>query len=133
MTITQQSGTHRRFYLLPEQYNWPIHLCLAFGAIMSATDPVAVVSILNSLGASSKLTMQITGESLLNDGTAVVLFNLFYYMYNRQREHDDSHGSGIYGNVSCCFNVGGIVGYFLQMAIAGPLLGAFHCQPRVLL
>jgi NhaP-type Na+/H+ or K+/H+ antiporter len=43
---------------------------------MAATDPVAVVALLKSVGASPKLTMQITGEALLNDGTAIVLFNL---------------------------------------------------------
>ena len=50
---------------------------------MPATDPVAVVSMLKEVGASPKLTMQITGEALLNDGVAVVLFMLFWAMYNR--------------------------------------------------
>lgn len=45
-----------------------------FGAIVSATDPVAVVALLKELGASKTLSMLIEGESLLNDGTAMVVF-----------------------------------------------------------
>ena len=44
------------------------------GAMLSATDPVAVVQLLKSLGASPELGTLIEGESLLNDGTAVSLF-----------------------------------------------------------
>ncbi|MDA3778813.1 MAG: cation:proton antiporter [Bacteroidales bacterium] len=57
--------------------NWDWHLALLFAAIVSATDPVAVVSILKEIGASKKLATLIEGESLLNDGTAIVLFLVF--------------------------------------------------------
>ena len=63
---------------------------LAWKMASVATDPVAVVAILNSLGASPRLTMLISGESLLNDGTAIVIFNLFYAMslgLNRQARY----------------------------------------------
>lgn len=53
-------------------WTWPISLM--FGVIISATDPVAVVSILKEVGASKKLATLIEGESLLNDGTAIVIF-----------------------------------------------------------
>ncbi len=56
-------------------WGWPI--ALMFGAVVSATDPVAVVSLLKTLGASKKLGTLIEGESLLNDGTAIVLFMVF--------------------------------------------------------
>ena len=55
-----------------------MYMAWAFGAISSATDPVAVVALLKDLGANPILTMQITGESLLNDGVAVVLFLVFF-------------------------------------------------------
>ena len=48
--------------------------CVLFGAIISATDPVAVVSLLKELGVTKRISTLIEGESLLNDGTALVLF-----------------------------------------------------------
>ncbi len=57
-------------------WTWPI--ALMFGAVISATDPVAVVALLKELGASKKLGTLIEGESLLNDGTAIVLFMVFF-------------------------------------------------------
>ena len=47
---------------------------LMYGSIISATDPVAVVALLNTLGASKRISTMIEGESLLNDGTAMVVF-----------------------------------------------------------
>merc|ERR1719265_1880597 len=61
-------------YVLPYNWDWPI--AMVFGAIMSATDPVAVVALFNTLGVSPRLTMLISGESLLHDGTAMVIFSL---------------------------------------------------------
>jgi Na+:H+ antiporter len=49
---------------------------LVFGALISATDPVAVVALFRTLGAPRRLTMLLDGESLLNDGTAIVFFTL---------------------------------------------------------
>jgi NhaP-type Na+/H+ or K+/H+ antiporter len=59
-------------------WTWPV--ALMFGVIISATDPVAVVSILKEVGASKKLATLIEGESLLNDGTAIVIFMVFFTM-----------------------------------------------------
>merc|ERR1719331_3724673 len=63
-------------YVLPYGFDWST--CIAFGAILSATDPVAVVALFKTLGVSPRLTMLISGESLLNDGSSIVLFTLFY-------------------------------------------------------
>jgi CPA1 family monovalent cation:H+ antiporter len=49
---------------------------LVFGALISATDPVAVVALFRLLGVPKRLAVLVEGESLLNDGTALVLFNL---------------------------------------------------------
>ena len=54
--------------------------CLLFGAINSATDPVAVVALLKELGVSKRISTLIEGESLLNDGTALVLFIALQYI-----------------------------------------------------
>ena len=50
------------------------YMGLLFGTIVSATDPVAVVSVLKTVGASKYLSITIEGESLMNDGVAVVAF-----------------------------------------------------------
>ena len=47
-----------------------------FGSLIAATDPVAVVSLFRSLGVPHRLQLLLEGESLLNDGTAIVVFNL---------------------------------------------------------
>ena len=49
---------------------------LVFGALIAATDPVAVVALFRALGAPKSLTVLVEGESLLNDGTAIVVFNV---------------------------------------------------------
>ncbi|XP_014507728.1 sodium/hydrogen exchanger 7 isoform X3 [Vigna radiata var. radiata] len=61
-------------------YNWGWKTSLLLGGLLSATDPVAVVALLKDLGASKKLSTIIEGESLMNDGTAIVVYTLFYRM-----------------------------------------------------
>ena len=51
-------------------------LALVFGALISATDPVAVVALFRTLGVPKRLSVLIEGESLFNDGTAIVLFKV---------------------------------------------------------
>jgi len=68
---TMLTGTMAR-YVLPYNWDWPIALNL--GAMLSATDPVAVMAICKSLGVSERLTMLVAGESLLNDGVAIMIF-----------------------------------------------------------
>jgi len=49
---------------------------LVFGAIIYATDPIAVVAIFKSLGVPKRLSVLLDSESLLNDGVAIVFFTL---------------------------------------------------------
>lgn len=63
------------FYSLP--FVWlsiPFLVCLLFWVLISATDPVAVLSIFKTLWAPRRLTMLFEGESLFNDGTSVAMF-----------------------------------------------------------
>ncbi|MGH9420922.1 MAG: cation:proton antiporter, partial [Thermoanaerobaculia bacterium] len=55
---------------------------LVFGALISATDPIAVVAIFHHLGAFRRLTVLLEGESLLNDGTAIVFFSLSLALFS---------------------------------------------------
>ncbi|MCF8345997.1 MAG: cation:proton antiporter [Bacteroidales bacterium] len=84
---------------------WGWAYALMFGAVASATDPVAVVALLKELGASRKLGTLIEGESMLNDGTAIVLFMLFFTVV-----------SGGSADTSP-------VGEFLKVAVGGVLVG----------
>ena len=51
-------------------------IALVFGALISATDPVAVVALFKELGAPNRLNVLVEGESLLNDATAIVAFSI---------------------------------------------------------
>lgn len=53
-----------------------IQTALVFGALVSATDPVAVVALFRRLGVPRRLQVLLEGESLFNDGTAIVMFNV---------------------------------------------------------
>lgn len=92
------------YYVLPYGWGWPISL--VFGSILAATDPVAVVALFNTLGVSPRLTMLISGESLLNDGTAIVVFALMLKIA-----------------LGATVGAWGIVGFFGQMTLVAILWG----------
>ena len=64
--------------VVPEFGGWNWTFALMFGALISATDPVAVVALLKELNTSKRFSTLVDGESLLNDGTGIVLFMLFF-------------------------------------------------------
>lgn len=65
------------FYILPFLgIHLPFIYCLLFGALISPTDPVAVLSILKQANVSKGLETKVAGESLFNDGMAVVVFTV---------------------------------------------------------
>lgn len=91
-------------YVFP--YGWTDVECATFASILAATDPVAVVAVLKELGASRVLTMQIAGESLLNDGVAIVVWSVF---------HQFMLGDDL--------TAGDIILMFLRLAAGGLLFG----------
>ncbi len=56
----------------------PVLVALLFGSIISATDPISVLAIFRDLKVDKRLSLIMEGESLLNDGTAVVLFGIVF-------------------------------------------------------
>ncbi|CAM3236295.1 cation:proton antiporter [Shewanella violacea] len=90
-------------------WHWSVGTALMFGAIVSATDPVAVVSLLKELCSRARLQTLIEGESLLNDGTAIVLFTLFL-------------GLATQAQVELSFMH--VVGEFTRVVSVGVLVGA---------
>lgn len=99
--------------------NWA--LAFMFGSVISATDPVAVVALLKELGASKKLGTLIEGESLLNDGTAIVLFMVFFLGISG--EATDTNGFVEFLRVS----FGGIgIGLFVGWIVLRWIKGVFN-------
>ncbi|WP_345241308.1 cation:proton antiporter [Pontibacillus salipaludis] len=88
----------------------PIVVAFTFAALMSATDPISVISIFKDLGVPEKMSTIMEGESLFNDGIAVVLFKISsIYLLTYMDMGAAGVGSGVF--------------LFLKFAIGGALVG----------
>lgn len=99
------------FFLLFSLFGIPIPFiyCLLFGSLISPTDPIAVLAILKRAGVPESLEIKIAGESLFNDGVAVVLFTSIMQVAMSTNGQVD---------------MGGITLLFLKEAVGGAILGA---------
>ena len=84
---------------------------MLFGALISATDPVAVIALFKELGAPERLTVLVEGESLLNDATAIVVFGILLAV-------------AVGGETLSWSNADTIVIEFVRVFIGGALVGA---------
>lgn len=88
-------------------FNLNLIYCLLFGALISPTDPIAVLAIVKKLNAPARISTQIEGESLFNDGFGLVIFVTMYTV--------------AFGNEVPTF--GTVSSLFLQEAIGGIVYG----------
>lgn len=104
---------------------------LLFGALISATDPVAVVAIFKELGAPKRLALLVEGESLFNDGTAIVIFGIILSLFTSAESASwaDNFLSGS-GQFLVVFLGGVSTGFVLAYAVSW-ILGHIHMNPPV--
>jgi CPA1 family monovalent cation:H+ antiporter len=99
----------------------PLGSALLFGALISATDPVAVIALFKELGAPKRLTILVEGESLFNDATAIVLFRLILMVLAGGMLEAGTLGRGVLEFVVVFVGglvVGVIIGYLMIRTIA---------------
>lgn len=97
---------------------WPVEAALVLGALISATDPIAVIALLREAGAKGRLRLLIEAESLVNDGTAAVLFTAILAW----AAHDPAEGGPFSAALAFVTIAGGGVLVGLAVGFLGTLL-----------
>ncbi|KAH9248559.1 hypothetical protein BASA81_013743 [Batrachochytrium salamandrivorans] len=79
-------------YIMPSRPAFDFYLAMAFGGMLSTTDPVAIIICVNELAAPKRLATVVGGESLLNDGVSIIIVELFLELRNLgEGESVDAH------------------------------------------
>lgn len=109
--------------------DFSLMVALLLGAILSATDPVAVISIFKQLGVPERLTVLVEGESLFNDATSLVLATLLIGMLAAGGFSGEVALAGVL-DFFMVFAGGVLVGWLLAV-ITGYALGAIESDPGI--
>jgi CPA1 family monovalent cation:H+ antiporter len=109
--------------------SFDLMIALLLGAILSATDPVAVVAIFKQLGVPERLTILLEGESLFNDATSLVLATILIGILTSGLFSSMVVMAGV-GEFFLVFLGGILVGWLLAV-IAGYTLGAIKSDPAI--
>ncbi len=94
---------------------------LLFGALISATDPVAVIALFKEIGAPKRLGILVEGESLFNDAAAIVLFKIILAVLIAGAFGAETVGRGVLDFIVVFGGgvlVGGLIGYLMIRSIA---------------
>jgi len=95
------------FFLPLVWFQIPFLVCLLFGSLISATDPIAVLATFKSVGAPRRLSIIFEWESLFNDGTAVALFLIILWIILTGEMSAGTYAMGFFTFVSMI--VGGVL------------------------
>ena len=114
MLSTFINGTCFYYISLFAGFNIDYIYCLIFGVIVTPTDPVAVLGLLKRLNVPKRLESIIGGESLFNDGVAVVIFSVLLTI---------AFGSSTGHGGHEVMDANAILGLFVKEAFGGALLG----------
>jgi len=114
-------GTIAYYLLAALSCHLPYIYCLLFGALISPTDPIAVMATVKRLGVSKELETTIAGESLFNDGVGVVVFTVLVMLLQNPGDIDAAHVGLIFveeavGGIVFGLILGGL-GYYLIKSI----------------
>lgn len=102
---------------------------LLLGAILSATDPIAVIALFKSLGAPKRLTVLVEGESLFNDATSIVTAKILFTVVIAGAVTGHDIGHGVYDFFLEFF--GGILVGWVIAILVGSILGFVESDPEI--
>ena len=114
-------GTITYYLLSALSCHLPYIYCLLFGALISPTDPIAVMATVKRLGVSKELETTIAGESLFNEGVGVVVFMVLLMLLLSPEQIDAAHVAVLFAEEALGGIVFGLVlgaiGYYLLNTI----------------
>lgn len=101
------------YYGIGHPTGFPWIAALLTGALLAATDPVAVIALMRKIGVPERTCMLIDGEALFNDATAIVTFSIFLYI--AQHPLEEIQVSDAIARFLVVFFGGAVIGLFIGL------------------